>query len=165
MRQEIIDKRNQYEVDGKTCKLHIVKSDGTKRTYRFDTKHLARVKQYCWHAKNCDGGIYAANWNNTTKHCLFLHRLVTDCPPHLSCYFLDHTDTNCCISNLRLGTPKDVSNNQRRISATGQRHIYHRKDRFRVQIGNHWIAETKTIDEALTALKQYQKSQIRGNER
>lgn len=155
MKQSIIDKRNQYVIEGKTCHLTICKKDGRSATYSFDADKIDEVKRHVWHVHLCHGGNYAGAWNHQKHEHVHLHRLLSNCPPDKKCYFADRQATNCTSDNLRIGNMMDVCGNQKRLSKSGHRNIYEKKGKWQVWIATKWIGERKTLEDAIELRDRY----------
>ena len=117
--KEILNKRNNFYIEGDRAYLEIERRDGTKYLYEFDVEEFERVKRFApWNAKPIAG--YAAPValkGRSTPSFVSLQRYIMRTPEHLWCRVKDLNVLNCRKSNLENVTPsvkntkaKDISN-------------------------------------------------------
>jgi hypothetical protein len=99
MKQSIINKRNQYLIDGATCYLTIVRRDGSEYVATFDALDYDKVKgREPWRISQGKGLIYVEAGVNSKR--IFLHNLIANTPEGKVCDVLDGNGLNCRRSNL-----------------------------------------------------------------
>lgn len=103
----------------------------------------AELRKYNWYAKPSHTGVdYDSGWyaacmvtKGGRRTVLYMHRLITNAPPHLH---VDHVDGNGLHNwreNLRLCEPYYNTATVRRLSSSGYRGVE--------KVGNRWRARIK----------------------
>jgi len=89
---------------GKPCCLLGVKMVPlTRGLFAFvDECDYQNTTYFKWHANKKNSGEYAARWNPETKHRMYMHRLLTDCPDdklvhHRNHHTLDNRRCNMLV--------------------------------------------------------------------
>lgn len=83
-----------------------------EQMFFIDGEDFNKIKNFKWHL-NKRKYVLTSTYINRNRSCLFLHRLLTDCPAGM---FVDHIDgnpLNNCKSNLRLCTHAENLRNQK----------------------------------------------------